>query len=35
LRDPVRVPPDGSIGADDPQGGVLDGAPDALVLRLV
>jgi hypothetical protein len=35
LADPVRIPPDGSIGADDPQGGVLDTAPDALVVRLV
>jgi Glycosyltransferase family 87 len=35
LTDPVRVPTDGSPGSDDPQGGLLDGAPDALVLRLV
>jgi hypothetical protein len=33
--DPVRVPMDGSPGADDPLGGELDGAPDALVLRVV
>lgn len=33
--DPVRAPLDGSVGADDPQGGALDGAPDALVVRLV
>lgn len=35
LTDPVRVPPDGAPGIDDPLGGDLDGAPDALVLRLV
>jgi hypothetical protein len=35
LTDPVRVPVDGSPGTDDPQGGPLDGAPDALVVRLV
>jgi uncharacterized membrane protein len=34
LRDPVRVPPDGAPGLDDPIGGPLEGAPDALVLRL-
>ncbi|HEX2809674.1 MAG TPA: hypothetical protein VHN80_26215, partial [Kineosporiaceae bacterium] len=33
--DPVRVPEDGAVGADDPQGGELDGAHDALVLRVV
>jgi hypothetical protein len=35
LIDPVRVPPDGSPGTDDPLGGELGGVPDALVLRLV
>ena len=35
VTDPVRVPPDGSVRADDPQGGVFDGAPDALVVRVV
>jgi hypothetical protein len=33
-RDPVRVPGDGSPGRDDPQGGLVDEAPDALVVRL-
>jgi uncharacterized membrane protein len=33
LIDPVRVPVDGSPGTDDPLGGALDGASDALVLR--
>jgi hypothetical protein len=33
--DPVRVPLDESPGADDPLGGELDGAHDALVLRVV
>ena len=35
MLDPIRVPVDGSPGTDDPLGGALDGAPDALVLRLV
>jgi hypothetical protein len=35
VTDPVRVPPDGTPGSDDPQGGDFDGAPDALVIRLV
>jgi hypothetical protein len=35
MVDPVRVPVDGSPGTDDPLGGALDGAGDALVLRLV
>lgn len=33
-RDPVRAPEDGSPGRDDPQGGPVDEAPDALVVRL-
>lgn len=32
-HDPVRTGPDGSPVADDPAGGVLDGAPDAFALR--
>jgi len=35
MLDPVRVPVDGSPGVDDPLGGDLDGAADALVLRVV
>jgi hypothetical protein len=35
LIDPVRVPPDGTAGADDPQGGAFEGSNDALVIRLV
>jgi hypothetical protein len=35
LRDPVRVPPDGGPGEDDPLGGPVADAPDALVVRLV
>jgi uncharacterized membrane protein len=33
-RDPVRMPPDGAPGVDDPTGGELEGVPDALVLRM-
>jgi uncharacterized membrane protein len=32
-HDPVRTERDGTPVADDPAGGVLDGAPDAFVLR--
>ncbi|HEY6796177.1 MAG TPA: hypothetical protein VI248_15990 [Kineosporiaceae bacterium] len=35
LIDPVRVPPDGGVGSDDPQGGGFEGVGDALVIRLV
>ena len=35
LLDPVRVPPDGAPGTDDPQGGEFEGSSDALVIRLV
>jgi hypothetical protein len=35
LLDPVRVPPDGTMGTDDPQGGEFSGCPDALVIRMV
>jgi hypothetical protein len=33
-RDPVRAPEDGGPGRDDPLGGPVDEAPDALVVRL-
>jgi hypothetical protein len=35
MIDPVRVPPDGAPGTDDPQGGPYEGSSDALVIRLV
>jgi hypothetical protein len=35
MVDPVRIPLDGSPGTDDPLGGALDGASDALVVRVV
>lgn len=33
VRDPVRVPVDLTVGQDDPAGGVVNDAPDALVVR--
>jgi hypothetical protein len=35
FTDPVRVPPDGLPGEDDPLAACVDGAPDAVVVRIV